>query len=63
MLGATEMLIVAGAILAVVAGPSLLPRFGRGLGQSIKEFRNVKRELNEPLQPHTDAKADRTGGD
>ncbi len=49
MLGATEMLIVAGAIIAVVAGPSLLPRFGRGLGQSIKEFRNVKKELDGTL--------------
>lgn len=43
-LGMQELLII-GVILMLLFGPSQLPKLGRSLGQTIKEFRGVGREL------------------
>ena len=39
-----EILII-GFILMVLFGPSQLPKIGRSLGQTIKELKNVGKEL------------------
>lgn len=53
------MLIVGGAIVAVCFGPKILKSWGKGAAESIREFRIIKRELNEPIRV---PKAKRTGG-
>ncbi len=45
-IGMTELAII-GGILVVLFGPSQLPKLGRSIGQTIKEFRGVKKELLE----------------
>jgi sec-independent protein translocase protein TatA len=42
--GMGELLII-GAVAMLIFGPRQLPRLGRSLGQSIREFRGVGREL------------------
>lgn len=49
MLGATEMLIIGGVIGVFVFGPSFVAKIGKATGESIREFRKVKKELAEPL--------------
>lgn len=44
-LGLPEILII-GIILALLFGPSQLPKLGRSLGETIKEFRGIGRELH-----------------
>ena len=43
-LGVQEIAIVL-MVLLILFGPSQLPKLGRSLGQTIKEFRGVGREL------------------
>jgi sec-independent protein translocase protein TatA len=43
-IGPMEIAIIAGIVL-LVFGPSQIPKMGRSLGQAIKEFRNVGKEL------------------
>lgn len=45
-LGGAELLII-GGILVILFGPSQLPKLGRSLGQTIKEFRGIGKELKE----------------
>lgn len=45
-LGPTEMLII-GAIVLVLFGPSQIPKLGRSLGATIREFRGVAKELQQ----------------
>jgi len=45
-LGLTELAII-GGILVILFGPSQLPKLGRSIGQTIKEFRGVGKELRE----------------
>jgi len=47
-IGMTEILIIF-AVLLLLFGPSQLPKLGRSLGQTIKEFRGVGRELQAGL--------------
>jgi len=49
MLGGSEILIVGGAIVAVLFGGTILKNWGKAAGESIREFRKIKKELNEPL--------------
>ena len=43
-LGVTEIAIV-GGILALLFGPSQLPRLGRSIGETIKEVRGIGKQL------------------
>ena len=43
-LGAPEILVIL-AILVLIFGPRQLPRLGRSLGETLKEFRGVGKEL------------------
>jgi len=43
-LGITELLVIGGVAL-LIFGPSQLPKFGRSLGSTIKEFRAAGKQL------------------
>ncbi len=45
-IGVTEVLVVL-AVAAFLFGPKLLPKLGQSLGEGIKEFRNVGREIRK----------------
>jgi sec-independent protein translocase protein TatA len=45
-LGATELGIIA-LIALLIFGPRQLPRFGKAIGETIREWRNVKKELTD----------------
>lgn len=42
--GMPELLVI-GVLVALIFGPKQLPKLGRALGETIKEFRGVRREL------------------
>ena len=44
MIGIQELLVI-GLIAMMIFGPRQLPKLGRALGETIKEFRGVGREL------------------
>ncbi len=44
-IGASELLII-GVIVMVLFGPRQLPKMGRALGETIREFRGVAKELH-----------------
>lgn len=44
-LGMTELLIIAG-IAILIFGPKQLPKLGRSVGETIREMRNVGKELH-----------------
>jgi len=46
-LGVPELLIV-GLIALLIFGPKKLPELGKGLGKSIKDFKDAMSEKNEP---------------
>lgn len=45
-LGPMELGIIA-LIALLIFGPRQLPKMGRSLGESLKEFRNVRREITK----------------
>ena len=45
-LGVTELVII-GVIMALIFGPSRLPKLARGLGESLKEFKKVGKDLED----------------
>ena len=49
MIGGTEILIIAGVFGVLLFGPSFLRKIGSASGDTIREFRKVKAEFNEPL--------------
>lgn len=50
-IGTTELLVIGGIVL-LIFGPRQLPRLGRSLGQTIREFRGVAKELHESPDEH-----------
>ena len=48
MLGGQEILILL-VVVAVLFGTSRLPKIGKALGEGIREFRNVGRELTRGI--------------
>jgi sec-independent protein translocase protein TatA len=54
-LGPTELIIIL-VILLLLFGGSKLPSLAKGLGQSIKEFKNASKD--EPAEKKTETKAD-----
>ena len=52
-IGPMEIMIVLG-ILLLLFGPSQLPKLGRSLGLTIKEFRGVGKELQKSLDGDDD---------
>lgn len=58
-MGGTELLIIGGLAL-LVFGPGQIPKFARGIGDAVREFRKVKdagREVVTTIQKEV------TGGD
>ena len=45
-LGMPELLVI-GAIVMLIFGPRQLPKMGKALGETIKEFRGVGKELQK----------------
>lgn len=45
-LGVTEMLVI-GAILVLLFGPSQIPKLGKSIGATIREFKGVGKELSK----------------
>lgn len=45
-LGTTELIVI-GVIVFLIFGAKRLPEIGKGLGGAIREFRQVKREIND----------------
>ena len=45
-LGTTELVII-GVIVFIIFGAKRIPEIGKGLGGALKEFRNIKKEINE----------------
>jgi sec-independent protein translocase protein TatA len=43
-LGLPEILVI-GVILALLFGPSQLPKLGRSIGETIREFRAIGKEI------------------
>lgn len=48
-LGSSELIIIA-IIVFLLFGAKRLPEVGKGLGQAIKEFKKVKKEVSEESQ-------------
>lgn len=48
-LGMTELLVIAGIAL-LIFGPRQLPKFGRSMGEMIREFRGVGKELQHAVE-------------
>lgn len=44
--GMPELLIILG-IIVLIFGPSRLPQFGKAIGQTIREFRGIRKTLDE----------------
>ena len=55
-LGPLELGVIAGIVI-LIFGPRQLPRLGRSLGQSLKEFRQVGKELTDGLTGEDDGDA------
>lgn len=56
-IGPMELMIILG-IVALIFGPKQLPRLGRGIGETIREFRNVGREMTEARDEVDDSARD-----
>lgn len=59
-LGASELLIIM-AICMLIFGPSRLPKMGRALGDTIKEFRKAGKELHGDDEPQPAKETDVRG--
>lgn len=44
-LGMPELLVIA-AIIGIIFGPKLLPAWGRSLGQTAREVKNIRKEFD-----------------
>ncbi len=44
-LGATELIIIA-VIILILFGARKIPEIGKGLGGAVREFKNIKKEIN-----------------
>ncbi len=51
-LGPMELLII-GLVALLIFGPRQLPKMGHALGDAIKEFRNVGKEITKGLDDKT----------
>lgn len=51
-LGPMEIAIIV-VIVLLLFGPSQIPKLAKGIGSSVKEFRNAKRQLNDALDGRT----------
>ena len=48
-LGTTEILIIV-VIALFIFGASRLPKIGRGVGQAVREFRDVQEEMEDAIK-------------
>ena len=57
-LGTTELIVI-GVIIFLIFGAKRIPEIGKGLGGAIREFRNIKKEINVDDEPKKEDKADK----
>lgn len=50
-LGPMEMAVI-GGIALLIFGPKQVPRLGKALGETMREWRKAGRELTRDLDPH-----------
>lgn len=53
-LGPTELLIIA-VIILILFGARKIPEIGKGLGGAVREFKNIKKEINSSPSKKTDS--------
>jgi TatA/E family protein of Tat protein translocase len=58
-LGMTELMVIAGIAL-LIFGPRQLPRMGKAIGETIREFRNVGKEFAATIDSEIDADEKKT---
>lgn len=56
-LGAPELLIIA-LIILLIFGAKRLPGIGEGLGRTVKEIRNIKKEIKDGKAPESKKKTE-----
>lgn len=56
--GLPEMLIIA-VIALIIFGPRQIPKLGKSLGQSIREFRGIGKEITRGWEDETDSNSDK----
>ena len=54
-LGTTELIVI-GVIIFLIFGAKRIPEIGKGLGGAIREFRNIKKEINVDDEPKKEDK-------
>lgn len=54
MLGGTEILIICGVFGVLLFGPSFLRKLGTASGDTIREFKKVKKEFDSPIDYKSD---------
>ena len=59
--GTTELIVI-GVIIFLIFGAKRIPEIGKGLGESIREFKKVKKEMAPP-EPVNNDKDEETTGD
>ena len=52
-LGSTELIVI-GVIIFLIFGAKRLPEIGKGLGGALKEFRQIKKDINPEAESGTD---------
>jgi sec-independent protein translocase protein TatA len=60
-LGLPEIIVI-GIIILLIFGAKRLPSIGEGLGRTVKELRNVKREINGVNKPEAKKAVDESHG-
>lgn len=48
MLGPMEIAVITGVIL-LIFGPRQIPKMGKALGETVREFRGIRRTLDEDV--------------
>ena len=57
-LGTTELIVI-GVIVFLLFGAKRIPEIGKGLGGAIREFRNIKKEINVDDETKTEDKGNK----
>jgi sec-independent protein translocase protein TatA len=57
-LGTTELIVI-GVIVFLIFGAKRIPEIGKGLGGAIREFRNIKKEINVEGEPKKEDKGNK----
>lgn len=51
-----QEIIILGVIVLIIFGPRQLPKLGRSIGETIREFRGVRREIEQAHEENDNAR-------